>query len=109
MNVNMLTIQKKFSWPSVQSIIDGNVGSFNGMSMKGAYGWRRWEKWCVAFDMEVGQIFTYVDGDEDGATKTNADTNFKNPLESANHKIKEKDMITDVLVGCYLTDDSVGK
>ena len=109
MNVNMFTIFKKFAWPSVLNSIDGLVSSTNGGSAKARYGWRRWEQWCVAFDMVEGQVFTYVDGDEDGSGKKNADSNFQKPLERANKKIKEEDVITDVVVGCFLTEDTAGE
>ena len=40
----------------------------NGLAiMEIRYGWKRWEQWCVAFDMEAGQVITYVDGVDDGA------------------------------------------
>ena len=76
--------------------------------MKARYGWRKWEQWCIAFDMEVGQVFTYVDGDEDGELKINANTTFDIPLKRANMKIKEPNLITDVIVGCFLTEDIAG-
>ena len=106
--VNLFTIFKKFLWPSVLHSTDGFVGSYNGGSMKARYGWRKWEQWCVAFDMEVGQVFTYVDGDEDGELKINANTTFDIPLERANMKVKEPNLITDVIVGCFLTEDTAG-
>ena len=105
----MFTIFKKWLWPSTQHSIDGSVGSHNGGSMKARYGWLKWEKWCIAFDMIVGQVFTYVDGEEDGARKKNADVHFNSPLERANKKIKEPDVITDVILGCFLTEDTNGK
>ena len=105
----MFTIFKKFLWPSVLHSTDGSVLSHNGGSMKARYGWRRWEQWCVAFDLDVGQVFTYVDGDEDGARKKNANDVFNKPLERANMKIKEPFLITDVIVGCFLTEDIAGK
>ena len=104
----MLTIFKKFKWPAVLHSIDGGVGSHNGNARKARYGWRRWEQWCVAFDMEVGQVFTVVDGDEDGSSKTNLDLQFNTPLERANSKIKDPYLITDVIVGCFLTEDGAG-
>ena len=84
----MFTIFKKFLWPSVLHSTDGSVLSHNGGSMKARYGWRRWEQWCVAFDMDVGQVITFVDGEEDGSGKNNADDNFNSPLERANKKKK---------------------
>ena len=77
--------------------------------MKARYGWRRWEQWCVAFDMDVGQVFTFVDGNEDGSGKKNADAYFNSPLEGANKKIKDPYLITDVIVGCFLTEDIAGE
>ena len=106
--VNMFTIYKKFRWPAVLHSIDGSFGSHNGNARKARYGWRRWEQWCVAFDMEVGQIFTFVDGYEDGSSKKNADVEFNEPLKRANSKIKDPYFITDVIAGCFLTEDSAG-
>ena len=105
----MFTIFKKWLWPSTNHATDGSVFSHNGGSMKARYGWRRWEKWCIAFDMVDGQVITYVDGEEDGARKKNKDTVFNIPLERANTKIKEADTITDVILGCFLTEDTNGE
>ena len=105
MPVEMFSIWKKFTWPAVQKSINGVVGSHNGQSDKARYGWRRWEQWCMAFDIEAGQIIGYVDGDEDGFSLANADEQFLNPLKEANKKIKEENVVTDVLVGCALTED----
>ena len=105
----MFTVKKMFGWPSVQYFIDGGAGSVNGNSKKAKYGWYRWEQWCVGFDMEAGKVFTYVDGDEDGASTQNADAAFLNPMKRANTKIKEPNLITDVLVGCQLTEDGACK
>ena len=105
----MFTIFKKWLWPSTQHSIDGHVGSHNGGSMKARYGWRRWEKWCFAFDMIEGKVFTHVDGDEDGSRPRNKEKEFTIPLERANKKIKEPDVITDVILGCFLTEDTNGR
>ena len=101
----MFTIMKMFSWPSHQHGIDGIVGSVNGGSKKARYGWRRWEQWCIAYDMDAGKVYTYVDGDEDGASNVNPETNFKNGFDTANKKVKEPYSVTDVLVGCQLIED----
>ena len=77
--------------------------------MRSRYGWRKWERWCYGFDMPAGQTFSYVDGEHDSwEQQKNADAVFNSLLERANKKIPEADVITDVIVGCFLTEDTAG-
>ena len=64
--VHLLTIFKALGWGGVWHQVGYKVQDSNGLSGK-VYGWKRWEQWCVAFDVEVGQIISYVDGVFDGA------------------------------------------
>ena len=63
----------------------------------------------MAYDMDAGKIITYVDGDEDGASIHNPDVMFNDALAKANKKLPEANIITDVLVGCFLTEDTACK
>ena len=65
--INLITFFKNLGWGGVWHMVDTKTMDSNGQAGK-AYGWKRWEQWCVAFDMEVGQIFSYVDGHDDGKT-----------------------------------------
>ena len=108
-NVNMFSIFKRYAWPSMQSGLDGTVQSLNGFSSQARYGWRRWEQYCVAYDMINGKVYSNVNGDKDGASTHNAKNMFLDPLEKANSKIKNPDTITDLLFGCQITEDTAGK
>ena len=102
----MFTIFKRFGWPATAHAIDGTVGNVNGKSSRARYGWHRWERWCIAYDTDNGQVFSFVDGDFDGDTKVDPDTQFKDPTKRANAKIKDPNMVTDVLIGCQLAEDT---
>ena len=64
--VNLITFFKALGWGGVWHKVGYKTMDTNGLAGK-AYGWKRWEQWCVAFDMEVGQVISYVDGMDDGA------------------------------------------
>ena len=103
----MFVLSKMYGWPSTQHAIDGSVGSENGLSNI-PYGWQRWEKWCLAYDLDMGKTIAYVDGKEDGNIKRNLEAKDNADLKRANSKIRNPDVITDVLIGCQLTDDIAG-
>ena len=93
----MFSAMKQFGWPSTQHGINGGVGSNGGNSA--AYGWRRWEQWCLTFDMINARITHYADGHEDVDVPVNADQQFFDLIKGANKRIKEPDVVTDVLFG----------
>ena len=64
--VNLITVFKALGWSGVWHNVFYKSAESNGQSGI-AYGWKRWEHWCVAFNMEAGQIISYVDGQDDGA------------------------------------------
>ena len=64
--VNLVTLLKSRGWPNYGHLVGINDRASNGFA-EDRYGFERWEQWCVAFDLEVGQTITYVDGGYDGA------------------------------------------
>ena len=64
--LNLVTLLKSRGWPNYGHLVGINDRASNGFA-EDRYGFQRWEQWCVAFDLEVGQTFTYVDGVYDGA------------------------------------------
>lgn len=64
-----------------------------------AYGWQKWQQRCVGFDYDVGKIVSYINGVNDG-TQVRGNEFFSDPLKRANEQLKEKDLVTDVLIGC---------
>ena len=105
--MNMFSLFKRFMWPATQSAIDGSVDSFNGLSGEYYY-WRRWHQICVAIDMINGKVFTNYNGVEDGSS-THTPKIFLDPLQKANKKIKNPNIVTDALFGCHITEDISGK
>ena len=67
--VNLITFFKLLGWGGVWHVVNNAMTDSNGHAGK-AYGWRRWEQWCVGFDMEVGQIFSYLNGKDGGSQVT---------------------------------------
>ena len=66
--VNLLTVFKDQGWGGMWHQVGNKTRDTNGLTHPHKkYGWMRWEQWCAGFDMEVGQVFTYVDGLFDGA------------------------------------------
>ena len=106
-NVNMFSLFKRFMWPAIQSAIDGSVESFNGLSGEPYY-WRRWHQICVAIDMINGKVFTNYNGVEDGSSNHKPKM-FLDPIQRANNKIKNPNIVTDALFGCHITEDIAGK
>ena len=105
--MNMFSLFKQFGWRSMQSGIDGSVDSFNGLSGE-YYRWIKWHQECVAFDMINGKVYTNYNGVEDGSSTHKAEI-FLDPLQKANKKIKNPNIITDALFGCHITEDIVRK
>ena len=64
--VNLITISKDLGWEPLFHTVGSTWHGSNGLSGH-QYGWKKWEQWCVAFDMDVGQTITYVNGVDDGA------------------------------------------
>ena len=64
--VNLVTLLKSRGWRNYGHLVGDHDRASNGFAYD-LYGFQRWEQWCVAFDLEVGQTFTYVDGVYDGA------------------------------------------
>ena len=96
--VNLIQFSKLYGWSGVFPTIGPNgyhKGGLSGFS----YGWRRWEQWCVAFDLESGQGTSYVNGMDDGTQFQNEGW-FQRQLERANSKLAVKNLVTDVLIGC---------
>ena len=85
--INLVTVFKALGWSNTWHQVGYFVRASNGMELSKVYGWKRWEQWCVAFDMVAGQIVTYVDGLYDGATV------------SANIVINKKSFIIDRSMG----------
>ena len=109
MVVNMFTAYQAWLWGFMHST-DGVYTGHGGNSPRWKYGWLKWERSCYAFDMVAGQAFSFIDGEQNAwEQQKNADIVFNGPLEKANKKIKEADLITDVIVGCFLTEDLTGK
>ena len=66
--VTLLTVFKDKGWQGTWHQVGNMTRDTNGLTYPHKrYGWKRWEQWCAGFDMEVGQVFTYVDGLFDGA------------------------------------------
>ena len=64
--VNLITVFKALGWGGVWHRVGDKTMNTNGLAYI-PYGWQRWEQWCVAFDMEAGQVISFVDGNDDGA------------------------------------------
>ena len=103
----MLHISKRWVWPSTLTGIDGHVMSLNGNSAPTRYGWRRWARLCVNWDMPNGKVTTYANGIHDGTANLNPDV-FSGPRKDVNSKIRIPNLITDVLFGCSVTEDTAG-
>merc|ERR1719192_2211706 len=80
---SMLHISKRWVWPSTLTGIDGHVMSLNGHSAPTRYGWRRWARVCVNWDMPNGKVTTYANGIHDGTANVNPDT-FSGPRKDVN-------------------------
>ena len=66
--MNLITVFKDHGWGGMFHQVGNKTQDTNGLTYPHKrYGWKRWEQWCAAFDMEVGQVITYVDGLFDGA------------------------------------------
>ena len=103
LTTNMKFIGQMFGWPSTQNFIDNKGGwSYGGFWY--VYGIKRWEQWCRSYDLNTGEMRFYQDGrkDQDGAVNPGE---FLAALDGANQKIKEPDLVTDVLFGCVLSND----
>ena len=66
--INLITVFKDLGWGGTWHRVGYKQMDSNGLATSKLYGWKRWEQWCVGFDMVAGQIVTYVDGLYDGAT-----------------------------------------
>ena len=86
----------------------GKRGNHKGGLSGYLHGWKLWEQWCAAFDLENGIITTYVNGLDDG-TYTSSSGWMKKELDEVNAKLKVKNFVTDVLVGCDPWEWSFGQ
>ena len=106
--VNLLHFFRRYGWSSVYTFVGKNDHFSTGGLSGFQYGWRRWEQWCIAFHLETGQGHPFVNGMDDG-TKVPGQSWYKKQLEEANSKLKEKNLVTDVLVGCSPWEWSFGQ
>ena len=104
--VNLIHFYKQFGWSGIWPVVGGHGYHKGGLSGY-LYGWKRWERWCAAFDLENGIYTTYVNGLDDGTQKHKDWT--KVMLDEANAKLSVKNLVTDVLVGCNPWDWSFGQ
>ena len=111
MVVNMFTAYTAWLWGFMHST-DGGLSTHGGEA-EWSYareGWQAWKRQCWGFDTVAGQSFSFIDGEQNAwEQQRNADATFNDHFERANKKIKEADLITDVVVGCFLTEDLAGK
>ena len=103
----LLTARHFWGWPQVWVSVGEKTKYFAGKSGIG-HDWRRWQHRCLAFDFEIGLIVSYINGVEDG--RDIADEKYIiDPLKEVNEKIKTKNLVTDVMVGCDPWKRSYGR
>ena len=104
--VNLVNFRVRWGVSGIWPFMGSGAYHKNGLSGF-TYGWKRWEQWCAAFDLESGQYTTYVNGVDDG---TQIHTEWTNHvIDEANAKLKVKNLVTDVMVGCDPWDWSFGQ
>ena len=103
----LLSARHYQGWPQVWVYVGEERHFFSGKSGIG-HNWRRWQHRCIAFDFKIGLIVSYINGVEDG--RDIADEKYIiDPLKKVNDKIKTKNLVTDVMVGCGPWKRSYGR
>jgi len=85
-------------WSSVWHDV-GNKWTTSTGGLGLSFGWQKWEQRCVGFDFDVGKVTHYIDGLDDGS-QIRGNEFFSDALKWANDQLKEKNLVTDVLIGC---------
>ena len=96
--IPLLALAYNLGWASVHHTVGNKFKDSTGQLLK-VYGWQKWEQRCVGFDYDVGKVVSYIDGAYDGS-QVRGNEFFSDALKWANDQLKEKNLITDVLIGC---------